>query len=213
MGDRDPAHFTNAKPPQYDAWDAKGLAERVAGIAYPGQVTLEPAESQGDLLWTIVIDGESRGHVSRVPLDAPVWASPAFGVELVLGAMSNGDVAPPGEHAHDGAVGPLSRPAPRYRPLPVTPASEFDLALLVPLDVRAADVERVIREAAGELLEHLVAFDVYEGAGVPAGHRSVAWRLTLRHSERTLRDKEIDGRRARILSVLQNELNVRQRTT
>jgi phenylalanyl-tRNA synthetase beta chain len=62
------------------------------------------------------------------------------------------------------------------------------------------------------LLERLVAFDLYEGAGVDAGHRSVAWRLTLRHPERTLRDKEIDGRRAKILSALTQELNVRQRT-
>jgi phenylalanyl-tRNA synthetase beta chain len=89
----------------------------------------------------------------------------------------------------------------------------FDLALLVPHDVSGADVDRVIRAAAGELLERLDVFDLYEGEGVDAGHRSVAWRLTLRHPERTLRDKEIEGRRAKILSALQNELNVRQRTT
>jgi len=71
----------------------------------------------------------------------------------------------------------------------------------------------VIRAAAGDLLERLEAFDVYEGPGVDAGQRSVAWRLTLRHPERTLRDKEIDGRRAKILSALQTELNVRQRAT
>jgi phenylalanyl-tRNA synthetase beta chain len=130
--------------------------------------------------------------------------------------MSNSDVAPPGEHAHASATeakAPGLRARARYRPLPTTPASEFDLALLVPDGVTAADVERVIRSAAGDLLERLVAFDVYEGAGVDAGHRSVAWRLTLRHPERTLRDKEIDGRRARILSSLQTELNVRQRST
>jgi phenylalanyl-tRNA synthetase beta chain len=213
MGDREPSHFTNAKPPAFDEWDAKGLAELVARVAAPREtVELEPV-GDGDLLWRIAIGGAPRGEVRRVPLDAPVWASPAFGVELTLGAMSNADVAPAGEHAH-GAVAPVTtRPAPKYRPLPTTPASEFDLALLVPEGVRAVDVERVIRAAAGELLERLVAFDVYDGAGVEAGHRSVAWRLTLRHPERTLRDKEIDGRRAKVLSALQNELNVRQRST
>jgi phenylalanyl-tRNA synthetase beta chain len=74
-------------------------------------------------------------------------------------------------------------------------------------------VDRVIRASAGDLLERLDVFDLYEGEGVDAGHRSVAWRLTLRHPERTLRDKEIEGRRAKVLSALQNELNVRQRTT
>ena len=213
MGDREPMHFAGARSGAYDAWDAKGLAELVTGVAAAGeQVVLEPV-GEGDLLWRIVIDGRARGEVSRVALDAPVWASAAFGVELELQPMSNADVAPAGEHAHGPAVLPAPRRVPRYRALPTTPAAEFDLALLVPDGVRAADVERVIREAAGDLLERLVAFDVYEGAGVDAGHRSVAWRLTLRHPERTLRDKEIDGRRARILSALQTELNVRQRST
>ena len=214
MGDREPAHFTNARPAQFDEWDAKGIAELVARVAALGQVSLEPATEPGDLLWTITVNGEPRGHVSRVALDAPVWASPAYGVELVLGAISNGDVAPPGEHAHGAPVAAPARPSARkYAPLPTTPASEFDLALLLPGGVLAADVERVIRAAAGDLLERLEAFDVYEGAGVDAGYRSVAWRLTLRHPERTLRDKEIEGRRARILSALTSELNVRHRTT
>src|SRR5204863_316453 len=62
-------------------------------------------------------------------------------------------------------------------------------------------------------LEQIELFDLYEGAGVDAGYRSVAWRLTLRHPERTLRDKEIEGRRSKILAALQQELNVRQRTS
>ena len=68
MGDRDPAHFTNAKPAQIDAWDAKGLAELVARIAAPGRGALVPTESGGDVLWNIAVDGEVLGHVSRVPL-------------------------------------------------------------------------------------------------------------------------------------------------
>jgi phenylalanyl-tRNA synthetase beta chain len=212
MGSREPAHFTNAKPAPYDAWDAKTIAETIARVAV-GTAQLVPAETGGDELWSIVVDGERRGHVSRVPLDAPVWASQAYGIEMILGSMSNGDVAPPGEHAHDLVAPHVPRRVATYRPLPSTPAAEFDLALLVPDGVRAADVDRVIRAAAGELLENLVAFDLYEGAGVDAGHRSVAWRLTLRHPERTLRDKEIEGRRAKILSALQTELNVRQRST
>ncbi|MDB4899952.1 MAG: hypothetical protein JWN53_1760 [Gemmatimonadetes bacterium] len=213
MGQRRPPHFTDAKPPVYDAWDAKELGHVVASGTAPGAtVELRPAEKAGDVLWHILIDGEVRGVVGRVPLDAPVWAAPAYGIELVLTSMSNADVAPPGEHAHDASTAPAPRAAVRYRPLPTTPAAPFDLALLVPDDVKGADVERVIRAAAGDLLERLVAFDLFEGAGIPDGHRSVAWRLTLRHPERTLRDKEIDGRRAKILTALQSELNVRQRS-
>jgi phenylalanyl-tRNA synthetase beta chain len=82
----------------------------------------------------------------------------------------------------------------------------------VPAGTTVADVERVIRAAAGDLLERLDLFDQYTGAGVDRDHRSLAWRLTFRHPDRTLRDKEIEGRRGKILSALQEELHVRQRS-
>ena len=213
MGDRDPVHFAGPPAAPYDAWDAKGLAERAARVAFPStDVTLEPAQD-GERLWDVRVGGEVRGEVRRVALDAPVWAQPAYGVELVLGPVSNGDVAPPGEHAHGEAEPAIIRRPQPYRPLPSTPAAEFDLALLLPPGVPAARVEQVIRDAAGDLLERLSAFDQYDGTGIEEGHRSVAWRLTLRHPERTLRDREIEGRRTRILAALQQELNVRQRTS
>ena len=101
----------------------------------------------------------------------------------------------------------------KFRAIPSMPSAELDLAVLVPTPTTVADVERVIRASAGELLESLVLFDQYTGAGVPADRRSLAWRLTFRHPERTLRDKEIEGRRAKIVRALEDELNVRQRTT
>jgi phenylalanyl-tRNA synthetase beta chain len=214
MGDREPLHFAGPPAMAYDAWDAKALAERTARVAFPAaEIALQPTEGDGGQLWSVLVDGEARGEVRRVALDAPVWAKPAYGVELILGSMSNNDVAPPGEHAHGTTESPAPRRPTPYRPLPSTPAAEFDLALLLPLGVTAAKVEEVIRSAAGDLLERLAAFDQYEGSGIEAGHRSVAWRLTLRHPERTLRDKEIEGRRTRILSALHQELNVRQRTS
>ena len=101
----------------------------------------------------------------------------------------------------------------RYRQLPVTPSVELDLALLVPGAVPAERVETLIRAQAGELLERLALFDEYQGAGIPAGHRSLAWRLTFRHPDRTLRDKEIEGRREKLLRTLESELGIRPRTS
>jgi phenylalanyl-tRNA synthetase beta chain len=69
----------------------------------------------------------------------------------------------------------------------------------------------VIRRDAGDLLERLVLFDQFRGPGVAEGHRSLAWRLTFRHPERTLRDKEVDARRQKLLRTLESELGVRQR--
>ena len=227
MGARRPAHFTDPQPPAFDAWDAKALAGVVARAAYPGaDVVLAGADaatteavdaahsSDKAALWRITVDGTVRGSVRRVSLDAPVWADTAFGVELTLGVMPNAVVAPPGAHAQgDVEADDGSDRAPlRFRALPTTPAAEFDLALLVPETMPAAQVEGVLRGTAGELLERCVLFDEFRGTGVPEGMRSLAWRLTFRHPERTLRDKEIDGRRSQLLKTLEKELGVRPRT-
>jgi phenylalanyl-tRNA synthetase beta chain len=56
--------------------------------------------------------------------------------------------------------------------------------------VPAADVEAALRAGAGELVEDLRLFDVYTGAPVPEGHRSLAYALTLRAPDRTLTSEE-----------------------
>lgn len=212
MGERRPSHFTEPKPPAFDEWDAKALGELVSSSAYPGAaVALERGEEHE--LWTISVEGAPLGSVRRVAIDAPVWAAQAFGIELSLGVVPSADVAPRGSHAHGDARAASPAAAWRpYRPLPSTPAVELDLALVVPDATPAADVERVIRNSAGDLLESMLLFDRYAGPGVPSGHRSLAWRLTFRHPERTLGAKEVEGRRGRILRTLEGELGIRQRT-
>jgi phenylalanyl-tRNA synthetase beta chain len=214
MGDRRPPHFTDPKPPKFDAWDAKALAETIARAAFPNRaITLVPSEQES--LWSVRVDDAPVGTVAAVTLDAPVWAAAAFGVEITLGVMSSAPVAAPRSHAHDAHDAPHiddARTFVQFAPLPTTPAAEFDLALLVPNDLPASEVARVITAAGGELLERVVLFDEFRGAGVPDGVRSLAWRLTFRHPERTLRDKEIDGRRSMLLKTLESQLGVVPRT-
>jgi phenylalanyl-tRNA synthetase beta chain len=226
-GGRRPPHWTEGHPPDYDEWDAKGLASELAAVAFPDAAAeLRAAEEAGQdagLLWRVIVDGAERGTVRRLQLDAPVWAAGAFGVELSLLGIESRPVAARGQRvradAHARTVAGAGARATgaarvvRYSALPSTPASDFDLALLVPNELPASRVEEVIRRSTGELLERLTLFDEYRGEGVPAGLRSLAWRLTFRHPERTLRDKEIAGRRQKLLRTLEGELGVRQRTT
>ncbi len=214
MGNRRPPHFTDTAREIFDEWDAKALGERIAELAYPGlPLTLEPGDG-APVLWRISAKGGEIGTVERLALDKPVWASAAFGVEVTLGRLSSSPVAAPGAHQYGEK---LTGRAPTrghvtYRPLPTTPAAEFDLALLVPNTVTAAEVERLLRKSAGDLLEQLELFDEFTGSGVPEGHRSIGWRLTFRDATRTLRDKEVEGRRQKILRALENELGVRTRS-
>jgi phenylalanyl-tRNA synthetase beta chain len=212
MGSRRPVHFTEAQPPAFDAWDAKALATTLAAAAFPATaVVMVPGDAP--VLWRVQVGGVVVGEVCQVRLDAPVWAKPAFGVEIRLGDMPSAPVAGRGRHAH-GTAPATSRGAEpvRYRALPVTPAAEFDLALLVPDAVLAAQVEEVLRAVSGPQLERCELFDEFRGSGVPAGTRSLAWRLTFRHPERTLREKEIEGRRTLLLKTLEAQLGVRPRT-
>ncbi|MFM6848669.1 MAG: phenylalanine--tRNA ligase subunit beta [Terrabacter sp.] len=73
------------------------------------------------------------------------------------------------------------------------PPALTDVALLVASDVAAADVEAALRSGAGEALESVSLFDVYEGEHVEAGRRSLAYRLTFRASDRTLTTEEVNG--------------------
>src|SRR4051794_33765394 len=70
------------------------------------------------------------------------------------------------------------------------PPVHVDLALVVPGEVPAADVEAALREGAGELLEELRLFDVYTGPPIPQGRKSLAYALTLRAPDRTLTSEE-----------------------
>ncbi len=193
MGQRAPTHFTNLKPEEYDEWDIKHLAEITAASAFPS-VPVELKPGAGEVLWEIAIDGETVGAVRRVVLDAPLWARPAFGVEVNLSGLEQ-----------------RSAPATRYRALPVTPSVQVDLALVAESKITAAEIGSLIRRESGELLESLTLFDEFRGQGIPEGSRSLAWALTFRHPERTLKDKEVQGRTEKIVKALEAELGVRQR--
>jgi phenylalanyl-tRNA synthetase beta chain len=198
-GDRRPAHFTEPHPPHFDEWDAKGIAETIGRAAFPG-LSIECIPTVGDSLWTISAGGKAVGRVARVAVDAPIWAPGVFGFEIDLEAALVEAIEPGRERGN-------------FRPIPAMPAMEVDLALVVPDGTSADQVADTIRQSAGELLESLEVFDEFRGQGIPEGTRSVAWRLTFRHPERTLRDREIQGRTAKILSTLEETLGIRQRTS
>jgi phenylalanyl-tRNA synthetase beta chain len=202
MGYAEPPHFTNPAPRTMDPWDIKWTAELVANAAYQTRdIRFNISETEASeparvarSLWKLELGGWSVGAISLLNLDAPVWASPAYALELDI-TNAAGDSA-----------------AVEYTQLPATPAAEIDLALLVPDSVSAADVERVLRSQAGDVLEGAILFDEFRGLGLDPGVRSLAWRLTFRHPDRTLRDREIEARKEKLISAVARELGVRART-
>jgi len=88
----------------------------------------------------------------------------------------------------------IARPIPerQYSSVSQYPPSYRDLAVVVPENVPAGDVETTLRTAAGETLAELHLFDLYRGRQVPTGKKSLAYSLTFVHDQRTLTDQEID---------------------
>jgi phenylalanyl-tRNA synthetase beta chain len=168
------------KPPQLDFFDGKGIVEALA-------------EALGIARWRLR------------QADKP-WLQPGRSAEVLVGgdvAGWIGEVAPGVLDAYD-ARGPVVLFELQLKPLlkaasgvrafaetPRYPAVELDIALVVPEDVTAERVEQAIASAGGKLLEGVRLFDVYRGAGVTEGRKSLAFALTYRSAERTLTDEEV----------------------
>jgi len=92
-----------------------------------------------------------------------------------------------------------------FTQLPKFPGISRDLAILVDTTVPVGSIERLIRKKGGKLLSEVELFDVYTGAQVGQGKKSVAYSLLFRSPEKTLSDAEIQEPFASILSALQKE--------
>ena len=100
----------------------------------------------------------------------------------------------------------LRLPEPTYVPLPKYPTVSRDLALVCDEAVTVAQAEDVITAAAGKLLRDIRLFDIYRGAGVPEGKKSMAFSLELRADDRTLTDADSEGVVAKVLAALKEKL-------
>ena len=98
--------------------------------------------------------------------------------------------------------------APRFSTHPV---AKEDVALVVDADVPAAEVEQALREGAGELLESVRLFDVYVGAQVGVGRKSLAYSLRLRAADRTLTEAEAAAARDAAVSEAAKRCGAEQR--
>ena len=90
----------------------------------------------------------------------------------------------------------------KYTGIAKYPAVTRDIAMVMEKDILAGDVEAVIRQRGGKLLESCTLFDVYEGAQIRTGYKSMAYSLTFRAQDHTLEDKEVNAVMAKILHGL-----------
>ena len=90
----------------------------------------------------------------------------------------------------------------KYTGIARFPAVTRDISMVVPKDILVGQIEDVIVQRGGKVLESYKLFDVYEGAQVLAGHKSVAYSITFRAKDHTLEEKEVTSVMNKILNGL-----------
>jgi phenylalanyl-tRNA synthetase beta chain len=165
----------------------KGLLEAVLGAArinWRAEPQAHPFLHPGRAATVRAAGGRELGWIGDLhPLVVRAWeldgAAAAFEIDF-------------------GAVAELTPRTSAYRDVTTFPGVLQDIAVMVPEDVPAADVEAAVRTGGGELLDRLAVFDLYHGEQVGEGRKSLALRLEFRAPDRTLTDEEVAERRAAI---------------
>lgn len=90
----------------------------------------------------------------------------------------------------------------KYEGIAKFPAVTRDISMVMPKTVLVGEVEKIIEKRGGKLLEKYNLFDIYEGAQIKEGFKSVAYTISFRAKDRTLEDKDIQPIMEKILEDL-----------
>ncbi len=189
-------------PAQHDFYDIKGVIEALAADLHLPNVSVAPAKNYPWLhpmrAAELLVNGQSVGGFGE--LHPKVAASFDLGDRAVMAAELDLEAV-------------LSTVPERYsyRPFSTFPPAKRDVAVVVSADTPAERVLAEIRAAGGELLTGVSLFDVYRGAGLPEGSKSLAFALTYQSHAGTLSDKEITKAHEKIEGRLRHLLKAQIR--
>jgi phenylalanyl-tRNA synthetase beta chain len=162
-----------------DFYDVKGDVEALldaCGVSAEFEVATHPALHPGQTA-SIVVGDRLAGWVGCIhPGLAQQFEIPSktYLFELQLQPLLKGRLA-------------------SFQKLSRFPSIRRDLAIVVDAKTSAAALCDTISRQAGQILQDLVIFDVYEGKGIESGRKSIAFGLILQDSSRTLTDQEVDS--------------------
>jgi phenylalanyl-tRNA synthetase beta chain len=92
----------------------------------------------------------------------------------------------------------------KYEGIAKYPAVSRDISMVVPKEILVGDIEKVIEQRGGKILEDYSLFDIYEGTQIKPGFKSVAYSITFRAKDRTLEENDVSGAMKKILNGLEN---------
>jgi len=181
-GTREEASWSGAADGDLGFFDLKGVVENLAADLHLPIVSYRPSKAEhlhpGKAAeW--LVNGDSVGHFGE--LHPKAAAAFDLGRRVVL--VAEFDLA---------AILAAVPERFQFTPVPRFPAALRDVAVIVADDTPADRVTAEIRAAGGDLLAGVRLFDLYRGASIPDGTKSLAFALTYLAPDRTLTDKEVD---------------------
>lgn len=92
----------------------------------------------------------------------------------------------------------------KYEGIAKFPAVNRDISMVVPKDIMVGQIEHMIAQRGGKILENYELFDIYEGSQIQEGYKSVAYSITFRSKEKTLEEAEVSSAMKKILNGLES---------
>ena len=183
----------HSKAVAFDFYDVKGMLEGlfselgVDGVEFvkSSHYALHPGRT-----CDVVINGETVGYMGEIHPDV----AENYGVPQRTYVY---------ELDYEKLVSNCAKVV-KYRPIPKYPVVQRDIAILVDKKISAQEVEKKKAAVGGTLVESVGLFDVYEGAQVAAGMRSLAFSVTYRASDRTLTDEEVEKVHSKVVFSLED---------
>lgn len=96
----------------------------------------------------------------------------------------------------------IGKSLPRHRAIGRFPSMRRDLAFLVDMDLAVSALLATMKEASESIVQEVEVFDLYQGQGVPAGQKSLAFRIVMQDTERTLTEPEVEAAVAKIAEAV-----------
>lgn len=176
--------FYSLKGVVEEFFDCIGMKKRIVYDPKAGKNFLHPGRQA-----KIVYEGEELGYIGEVhPAVCDNYAIGTRAYVAVIDIMNVLDFAT------------FDR---KYEGIAKYPAVARDISLEVPKNVLAGDIEGVIAQRGGKILESYQLFDLYEGDQIKDGYKSMAYSVTFRAKDRTLEESDVAGAMKKILNGLE----------
>ena len=91
----------------------------------------------------------------------------------------------------------------KYEGIAKYPAVTRDISMVVPRTVLVGQIEKILAQRGGKILESYQLFDIYEGSQIKGGYKSMAYALVFRDHDKTLEESEISAAMKKILNGLE----------